>query len=354
LQLAPDPWGELQRRGHKNAQVLPSLLRLRKLFYQRNLHDEFLRERSNSRARDLWDRREEWIGQKGSGLSTTVEYDAEITVERHEYSDLGWSTIRSKQQGKVRITTEDRGSELLPGVEWHHRDVDFKYVVTLETVGQWLNPYLLEREQGGDGAALLEEVVSRCAALRDFRDQGKSPEPSASDQITRFQAAVNELFEKIQQTVADAFRVEFQRLGDILAQEPIMSETGQYMEEPLIERPIKNSAEVAAEIASQLVTLPNYQARCKLSQKDGPPLECTFFALPFQGENNPAQAEDIVRRSCERIGNNFDEVERGIASRLVVKRDWPEAESRRSRPGDEYEIEFGERKTQSPDESGPS
>ncbi len=105
-------------------------------------------------------------------------------------------------------------------------------------------------------------------------------------------------------------------------------------------------SDVQAEIANALVSLPAYQARCKLFQSHGRPTEHTIQTLPFRAEQDEGRAKRIQERSRSLYGCARVEVERCIEERLLVRSTSAQNGSYRTREttDDEY-ITFGDEKT---------
>ncbi len=108
-----------------------------------------------------------------------------------------------------------------------------------------------------------------------------------------------------------------------LAEHPILVDSGQW--EPIYDRP-RSYADVEAEIASSLVSLPKFRARCRLQGPHGP-VERAIKTAEFEDRVPSSDADAMLSRIRDRTRANYcapvDEVLRAIELRKSGSDDGP-------------------------------
>ena len=338
--LSTDPWGELLKNGHRNPEVLSVLKRLRELVaYRDGTYDEPGKWGGRKTIR---------FGQKSSGIS--VEAVCEVdqkTVTPYDPSQAG--SVREYSYTLLVLPSDNESS--FPG-----RFMGLSELV-LEDLGTWASPWLLACEQGHEEERLFKKLLDQFIPYREVasnlhrsffvrrRESWEKAYPiayttrdlEARERYTRKHVGQMEVpvdgfewndfvFDRQELANRDiawwvldqawqAFSQVLKRLGALLAQEPVLTESGQY--EPIYDKP-RAYSDVEAEIANKLTDLHQYTARCKLAQDDGQLKEYTLRTIPPPpiAPGAEERARRIKERSGYLYGRERHAVEEEIQKRL--------------------------------------
>lgn len=270
LSVSQDPIGHLVRAGHSDDRVRVTVAeRLQELVHAKQTLKEG----------DVWGAGNYWSGSTAieTGLRLINEYLVELMEGR---LSMGTNAEASKI---LHICEVLRGAlEIAPDAQprqsWRSR-------VPPET-STALDEYLRHSVAQSDPAARNEAkelfVLARQAAA-PRRDDGQGPQP---EQIAR-----SELLN------LDRFVAWLRGLGNALATTPILVDSGQW--EPYFDKP-RTYADIEAEIASDLVSMPKYRARYRVQTAEG-----TLHTPEFEPRETSAEARAMTERIKERTRERF-------------------------------------------------
>lgn len=96
--------------------------------------------------------------------------------------------------------------------------------------------------------------------------------------------------------------------------------------------------EVIAGIANELVGLPNFQAKCKISHQGDRPTEHTILTLRYPGTEDPNRSQRLAETSREKFGRSRQEIESAIKERLRIMREHSDGVEQTQSSGEEEPI----------------
>ena len=264
----------------------------------------------------------------GERSQTTLVYDPLKHLEQHGHTDTrvqeAFSGLNMVLLEKERLIQQERDFKHDVGIAVTYPQlarVETKLANARERARQYLYARMLDDDKDEINEFMIDYKLGTAVTYLSYY------EPVG----VHWTAKTDGFLEEKSEHLGRAYKPRLKELGDLLAENPVMSQSGQY--EPIYDKPIPY-IEVERERANKLTILPRFTAECTLSQ-DGQRVEHTIKTLPQPQipKDGHERARQIRERSRNVCGRDRKKVEEEIGRRLQIRA-----------PGyDESEVDFREK-----------